>query len=199
MISVSSPSMAVIDSRAAVTYQMDHTIRILPSVTMTEIVRAVIDRATQIQGPIDNLILTAHGSPGYFQLGTGLNIHTMNPFQLLRNNVRKIWFRGCLVGRIIDSRTPRDGDGSFLAYSGINSGNGHNFLSAFAALTQCEVIAPTEVQGSRLSVYPPGQMDAWEGLVVTYNSLGELIKQERYRSQFRYNLQRNTSINPNGE
>lgn len=191
--------MAVIDSRAAVTYQMDFTIRVQPSVTMGQIARAVVDRSAAIHGPIENLILTAHGSPGSFQLGAGLDINTMAPFHLLQGNVRKIWFRGCLVGRIIESRTAGDGDWAALKTLGLTAGNGHAFLEAFARLTHCMVIAPTEMQASHRTEYPPGQMDSYEGLVVIYNEEGRLVSRTRNPSLFAYARDGRSAVIPNRE
>lgn len=199
MIPVPSPSMAVIDSRAAVTYQMDYTIRVQPSVTMSQIARAVIDRATAINRTIENLVLTAHGAPGFFQLGTGLDVNSMNPFHILRGNVKRIWFRGCLVGRIVNSQTERDGDWSTLSRLGLTSGNGHAFLSAFAQLTQCFVVAPTEIQASNRTIYPIGVMDNFEGLAVTYNPAGNVISSSRNPSVYGYNAQTGNVFNPNAD
>jgi hypothetical protein len=166
---------------------------------MGQLANAVVSRSNQIHRRIKNLVLTAHGSPGEFHIGTGLNISTMGPFSVLQNKVRRIWFRGCLVGRIIDSRTPQDGDYAALQQLGMNSGNGHAFLSAFARLTHCEVIAATEMQTSCHSSYPRGIMDRWEGLVVMYNPQGRLVLQRRNPSLYGYSQGGTMAISPNGE
>lgn len=199
MITIESPSMAANDSRAAVNYQMDHTITVRPTTTMAQLAQSIVDRADSINDQIRNLILTAHGSPGYFQIGTGLDINSMTPFRNLRGKVYKIWFRGCLVGRIIDSQTTSEGDGSALQAYGIASGNGHTFLSAFASLTRCYVVAPTEMQGSALTSYPQGQMDSYEGLVLSYNPQGNVTWRQRHPSLHEHDTTARTSRNPNSE
>jgi hypothetical protein len=199
MITIESPSMAINDSRAAVNYQMDQTITVQPITTMSQLVQSVVNQANSINSQIKNLILTAHGNPGFFQIGTGLNSNTMNPFRRLRGKVFKIWFRGCLIGRIIDSQTPGQGDGPALQQMGVTSGNGHAFLSAFARLTGCYVVAPTEIQCSRLTLYPNGVMDSYEGLVLSYDPQGKISWQNRYPSLYGHNPQAGTAMNPNTE
>lgn len=199
MFRVESPSMVINDSRAAVEYRMDFTMKAFPSSTMENLANAVVNRANQINRRIKNLVLTAHGLPGSFQIGTGLDLATMSPFSVLRNKVRRIWFRGCLVGRIINSQTQNDGDFAALQSLGVTSGNGHAFLSAFAGLTRCEVIAATEMQASASRSYPQGIMDRWEGLVVMYNPQGRLVLTRRNPSLFGYNEDASMARMPNRE
>lgn len=199
MITIGSPSMCVNDSRAAVNYMMDKTITIQPTTTMQQLANKIVTQANTINRKIQNLILTAHGTPGSFQLGTGLNINSMRPFSRINGKVFKIWFRGCLVGRIINSQTASEGDGAALQAYGITSGNGHAFVSAFARLTGCYVVAPTEMQTSGNTSYPQGQMDSYEGLVLSYDPQGNISWQRRYPSLYGHNTQARTARAPNRE
>ena len=200
MITIDSPSMALNDSRAAVRYHMDATKTVQPTTTMREVVNMVLAQAQTLNGRrIENLILTAHGTPGYFEIGTGLSQTTMAPFADVRNRVFKIWFRGCLVARITGPETASHGDGAVLRQFGLNVGNGHAFISAFARLTGCYVVAPTEMQCSRLTSYPQGLMDSYEGLVLCYDPSGNISWQHRYPSLYGYDTQRSTATNPNQE
>lgn len=199
MIRVKSPSMSIMASDAAVSYQMDHFIIVGPAASMNQLASKVVERAMVIGQRIDNLILAAHGGPGHFAIGAGLNINTMEPFRILQNQVNRIWFRGCLVGRIINSQTPSHGDWAALSAFGLNSGNGHAFLSAFARLTQCHVVASTEFQTSRLQTYPSGLMDDFEGLVVKYSPQGQLISSYRNASVFAINPTTRRASSPNQE
>ncbi len=200
MITIESPSMAINDSRAAVSYTMDVTRTVQPSTSMSAIVALIVSAAGNAQGgTIRNLILTAHGLPASFQLGTGLNSSTMSPFSGVNGKVSKIWFRGCLVGRIIGTDTATQGDGAALQAIGVTSGNGHQFLSSFARLTGAYVVAPTEMQASRLTSYSQGVMDSYEGLVLSYDPQGNVSWQRRYPSLYGYSQDATRASLPNRE
>lgn len=200
MIAVSSPSMAVNDTRAVGPYRMDTNKTVGPTTTIRQIVNLIRDAASTAPGQrLSNLILTAHGTPGYFELGTGLGPTTMSPFGDVQGKVTKIWFRGCLVGRIAGPETGGHGDGAALRAYGVNFGNGHEFLSAFAILTGCYVVAPTEMQARNRATYPSGVMDSYEGLVVCYNPAGVISWRHRYPSLYDHNTAAMTARTPNDE
>ena len=200
MFQVESPSMAVNDNRAPVSYQMDSTINIGAGTSITQIVENILSNIDQSgTSRISNLVLCAHGFPGRFQLGTGLNLLTMGPFERIRGKVTRIWFRGCLIARIIDSQTSTQGDASALQHFGVTEGDGHVFISQFARLTGCYVIAPTEMQGSRAATYPRGVMDAYEGLVLRYSPQGEIVWRRRYPSLYGFDPRARSFMSPNNE
>ncbi len=110
MITINSPSMCLNDARAAVNYTMDVTQTVSSSDTQRNIVDRVVAAAGRARGGrIDNLILTAHGFPAFFQLGSGLSSGSMAPWADVKGKVFKIWFRGCLVARIAGPHTDRHG------------------------------------------------------------------------------------------
>jgi len=200
MITITSPSMCLNDSRAAVNYTMDVTRTIRATDTQRIIVNRVVAAAGRAtNGRIDNLVLTAHGWPGWFQIGTGLDKNSMAPWADVKDKVFKIWFRGCLIGRIADQDTSSHGDHAALQSLGATSGNGHEFIRDFARLTGCYVVAPTELQGSNRQTYPRGQMDTYEGLVLSYDPQGTISWQRRYPSCWGYNASNGTIHVPNRE
>lgn len=200
MISVDSPSMVLNDSRATHTYSMDVTRTVQATTSIGAMVDMILAAARTAQGgKLKNLIFTAHGLPGSFQLGVGLSGATMAPFAGIKDKVFKIWFRGCLVARIIDSQTAGQGDGAALRAYGITSGNGHEFCASFARLTGCYIVAPTEMQASNLQSYPPGVMDSFEGLVLSYDPQGEISWQCRYPSLYGHDTRARTATMPNRE
>lgn len=200
MITIESPSMAINDNRAPATYQMDHTERVNASTSIQSIVNKVVAAARlEPLGRLQNLVLLAHGAPATYQLGTGLNMDTMGPFAAIRGKVHKIWFKGCLVARIAGPHTASHGDGVALKAYGITSGDGHRFISAFARLTGCYVVASTEIQGTGRSRYPRGLIDSYEGLVLSYNPQGAISWQHRYASLYGHNPQNRTASSPNPE
>ena len=81
--------------------------------------------------------------------------------------VDKFWFRCCSVGRIPTSNTVA---------------NGHEFCEAFARATQSYVVASTETQWSRPRTLPFGELDGFEGLVLSYGPSGNITWSHRYRS-----------------
>lgn len=200
MISVESPSMVLNDSRAAVAYSMDVTRTVEATTSCQAMVDLILAAARTSQGgKLKNLVFTAHGLPGSFQLGVGLNEASMAPFAGINGKVFKIWFRGCLVGRIIDSQTASQGDGAALQAYGITSGNGHEFCANFARLTGCYVVAATEMQASNRQSYPPGVMDSYEGLVLSYDPHGAISWQRRYPSLYGHDTRARTARTPNRE
>jgi len=82
---------------------------------------------------------------------------------------------------------------------GVNSGDGHAFLSAFAQLTGCYLVAPTEMQSSCRTSYPHGLIDSYEGLVLSYAPSGVISWQHRYPSLHAHHIRARTARNPNRE
>lgn len=189
MITITSPSMVLNDSRSNRLYTMDVTASVSPTTSQRKLVDKVVAAAGRTPANrLDNLVLNAHGAPGFFQIGTGLNTNTMAPWSDIREKVFKIWFRGCLVARIASQDTSSHGD--HAALQALNaSGNGHEFMRDFARLTGCYVVAPTELQSAarQRSSYPRGQMDGYEGLVLSYDPEGTISWQRRYPSCWGYN------------
>ncbi len=200
MITIESPSMVLNDARAPTRYVMDVTRTVSPGVTMRKLVDMVLVAATTVPGGVfHNLILHGHGGPGTLQIGTGLGSGTMGPFADIAGVVRKVWFKGCLIARIIGPETASQGDGTVLAKYGFTSGHGHHFVSGFARLTHCWVVAATEMQGVARREYPQGMVDTYEGLVLCYNPSGHISWQRNHRSLHGYNAKLGTAISPNGE
>lgn len=200
MITISSPSMVLNDVRSPRAYAMDFTLPVSATTSIRQSVDLVLRHARAAAGGVlQNLILNAHGLPGSFALGLGLDLNTMAPFADVRGKVVKIWFNGCLVGRIMGPGTARDGDAAALAAYGVTTGDGHRFMSAFARLTGCYVVAPTEMQSSSRTTYSPGLMDSYEGLVLSYDPGGTISWQHRYPSLYGHNPAARTALNPNNE
>ncbi|MET1413390.1 hypothetical protein ABVF61_14030 [Roseibium sp. HPY-6] len=179
---------------------MDVTETVRPEATQRDIVDRVVAAAGTVSGGrIKNLILNAHGWPAWFQLGTGLSSSTMAPWSDVSGKVFKIWFRGCLVARIAGAHADRHEDGSTLRALGVTSGNGHAFVRAFARLTRCYVVAPTELQVSRQRTYPHGQMNTYEGLVLSYDPEGTITWRRRYPSVYGFDPDTRRATAPNDE
>ncbi|MEM9463014.1 MAG: hypothetical protein AAGF11_53225 [Myxococcota bacterium] len=192
--------MVLNDSRAVVNYRMDVTATVHNNTSIQRMVDMISRAAEDTRdGTLANLVLTAHGSPAFFQLGVGLNARTMAPFADIKGKVDKIWFRGCLVARIAGPHTESHGDGAALNAMKVTSGDGHVFVASFARLTGCYVVAPTEMQGSNREFYPAGQMDSYEGLVLSYDPQGNISWEQRYPSLYDYNTAARTARVPNQE
>jgi hypothetical protein len=205
--------MVINDTRAPSAYSMDVTRTVDAATSMGAIVDMILAAARTARGEysrtsmaptahggiLRNLILFGHGRPGSLGLGVGLVAGTMAEFARIQGRVHKIWFRGCLTARTIDSQTARQGDGAALQTVCITSGNGHDFCKAFAKLTHSYVVAPTEMQACHLSHYPHGVMDSYEGLVLCYDPHGEISWQRRYPSLYGHDMQARTAHNPNQE
>lgn len=199
MITIPSPSVVVNDARYTVTFHMDYDILAGPGHSMAMLVRR-IKHIASLGGPrgIESLVLTGHGSPGCMQLGTGLSIASMTPFKELRGMVNKIWLLSCEIARYGDVSAS---GAPIPPLSSGGSHNGHAFMRMLAFTAGCDVVGSTEVQtsGPRSRVYPTGRIDTFEGLVVTYNSQGNLVRQRRFPSVTNLDRQAHLANNPSGE
>ena len=201
MLLIESPSVALNDVRGSTQYQLDVNKLVSPNETIRQLVDWVLPIAhknlrNKYHG-IANLVLAGHGGPGVFQLGTGLDTSSMGPFGDLCGKVRKIWFKGCLVGRIMADVTPEHGDAEILEKYGFTSGDGHAFLTDFARLTMAYVIAPTEIQTSPGGMCPRGQLYPYQGLLLCYDPDGNVSWQHRSPSVYDHNVAQRTARNPN--
>lgn len=122
-------------------------------------------------GRLRNVVFSCHGSPGRVLIGTGIGLTDVPEFARLVQNgqplVAKFWFRCCQVASIAAANTASDGN---------------RFCSAFAKTTGAYVVASTELQWSRGRTLPFGQLDGFEGLVLSYDPAGRISWQHRYRS-----------------
>ena len=146
--------------------------------------------------------MTTNGGPGYLQLGEGIGLADVGLFRAWRGLVDKVWIRACLVGRIVGPDTPSQGDGAFISALSLN-GDGHRFCSELAQALRCYLVVGTELQvSSRYSATNPvpfGQLDSYEGLVLSYNPGGVIDWSRRYPSVYGANPSTLTASNPNNE
>jgi len=123
-------------------------------------------------GQLRNCVFCCHGSPGYIGLGRGIRRADLHHFGRLVVNGRplvyKFWFRCCSVARI---PTPASGTPS-----------GNVFCQEFARTTRAYVVASTETQWERPRTLPFGQLDTFEGLVLSYGPTGNVSWSQRYMS-----------------
>ncbi|HSB64664.1 MAG TPA: hypothetical protein VLJ18_10885 [Thermoanaerobaculia bacterium] len=140
-----------------------------PAVEIAEWIRLVAVSAPG--GRLKNVVFSCHGSPGHIGIGTGIGTTDIPAFARLlvsgRPLVAKYWFRCCQVAQIAAANTAADGN---------------RFCSAFAVTTGAYVVASTELQWSHGRTLPFGQLDGFEGLVLSYGPAGNITWQTRYRS-----------------
>lgn len=122
-------------------------------------------------GRLKNVVFSCHGSPGHINIGTGIGLSDVPAFARLVVHdeplVAKFWFRCCQVALIAAAGTSRDGN---------------RFCSAFAQATKAYVVASTELQWSHGRTLPFGELDGFEGLVLSYGPDGNISWQHGYRS-----------------
>jgi len=120
-------------------------------------------------GRLKNVVFSCHGSPGHIGIGTGISLSDVPDFARLVVNgqpmVAKFWFRCCEVARIRAA-----------------TADGNRFCSTFAQTTRAYVVASTELQWSHGRTLPFGELDGFEGLVLSYDPAGHISWQHRYRS-----------------
>jgi hypothetical protein len=203
MITIGYPHMGLNDERAPVFVQMYNTWRVTRSETPDHIVDWTAEVARRTPGgKLNEIVISCHGAPGYLQLGTGIGAGEISLFRRWRGLVNKVWIRACLVGRIVGPDTASQGDGAFISALSM-SGNGHRFCSDLAQALRCYLVVGTELQTSgRYSTTNPvpfGQLDSYEGLVLSYHPDGTIGWTRRYSSVSSANATTMTATNPNSE
>lgn len=203
MITIKYRHMGLNDERAPVFVQMWNTW----TVKKTDTKQHIVDWPAQVArgapgGKLSEIVISCHGAPGYLQLGEGIGLADVGLFQAWRGLVDKVWIRACLVGRIVGPDTASQGDGAFIAALSL-SGDGHRFCSELAQALGCYLVVGTELQvSSRYSATNPvpfGQLDTYEGLVLSYNPKGVIDWSRRYPSVYGASPTGLTAKNPNNE
>ena len=203
VITIQPPHMGLNDERAPVFVRMWNTWKVTAADTKQHIVdwTAAVARSAP-GGKLNEIVISCHGAPGYLQLGEGISLADISLFQAWRGLVNKVWLRACLVGRIVGPDTASQGDGAFIAALSL-SGDGHRFCSELAKALQCYLVVGTELQSSNrysaTSPVPFGQLDSYEGLVLSYNPQGEISWSRRYASVYDADPTHLTARNPNNE
>jgi hypothetical protein len=122
-------------------------------------------------GRLKNVVFSCHGAPGQVLIGRGIGLSDISAFSRLvvagQPLVAKFWFRCCQVA-LIPTVT--------------SSPDGNVFCSRFAQTTKAYVVASTEYQWSVPRTLAFGQIDGFEGLVLSYAPNGSISWQHRYRS-----------------
>jgi hypothetical protein len=203
MITIRYPHMGLNDERAPVYVRMWNTWRVAATDTPEHIVdwtKRVAQSAPG--GKLKEIVISCHGSPGSLQLGTGIGLAQVPLFEAWRGLVEKVWIRACLVGRVVDASTPGQGDGAFIAALSL-SGDGHRFCSELAKAMRSYLVVGTELQTSgRYSTTNPvpyGQLDSYEGLVLSYHPDGRIGWSRRYSSVSNPNPTTLRADHPNSE
>lgn len=173
MIDLEQPSLGLnAQTGHHVFVQMWNTGNVPSSKTPAEIAEWIRIIATGAPGgKLKNVVFCCHGSPGSIGLGTGISSGDLPEFGRLAPRsgplVEKFWIRACRVAR---------------HSAGGGSSDGHRFVSDFARTTKAYVVVSTELQWSRPRTLPFGQLDGFEGLVLSYDPRGRISWQHRYRS-----------------
>ena len=173
MITLESPQMGLNDPRAPAKVQMWNTWNISQTETRDHIIDWVARVARSAAGgKLKHVVFSCHGNASYLQMGAGFDRTHTSLFRRWAGLVEKIWFRACLVAHI---DTP--GAAAF--------GDGNLFCSEVARAAQCYVVASTELQTEVSGrVLPYGQLDTFEGLVLSYGPRGNVTWSQRYPSTY---------------
>jgi hypothetical protein len=170
MFRLERPSIAVNDPRVrggppdfrVRRYWMWRTLDIQEDTPRQLIIDRVAHHARSARGgKVKHLVLSCHGRPGYLALGEGFSRNHLALLTAWRGLIEKIWLPNCEVARARD---------------------GHAFCSTLARTVGCYVVAPTELQCDPAITLAPDQMTSFEGLVVGYDSSGNLSWSHRNRS-----------------
>jgi hypothetical protein len=172
MITIEQPAMALNASDISRRYQMWNTWNLATSETVPHIFEWVSTVATGATGgKLKALIINCHGAPGMLQMGVGgLWRSNVGWFRHWRDKVDKIWLTACQPG--------------FIAAPG-SATDGNLFIGEIAKEANCYVVASTETQWFIANqTYPYGQIDSYEGLVLSYSPDGAVSWSHRYDSNW---------------
>ena len=122
-------------------------------------------------GKLETVVFNSHGCGGRMLIGEGFKRRHTPKFAVLKGLVNQIWLCGCSVARIEGS-----GDNDVL-YSCTNDGN--LFCCEIAKASGAFVTAPTGLQKGEKNV-KYGHIDDWEGTVLTYGPLGNVVAVKNY-------------------
>lgn len=175
MITIEQQAMALNAADISRRYQMWNTWDLSATETVSHIfewVRSVASGATG--GKLKNLVINCHGAPGYLAMGTGgLRRSNVGWFRQWRDKIEKIWLTACQPG--------------FIQAPG-KASDGNLFVGEIAKEANCYVVASTETQVFRANhTYPYGQIDSYEGLVLSYAPDGSVSWSHRYDSNWSSN------------
>lgn len=173
MITLGMPHMGLNDARAPARVQMWNSWAVRATESRSHIIDWVATVARRAPGrKLKNVVFSCHGNASYLQMGQGFDRTHAELFEGWRGLVDKIWFRACLVARI---RTP----------GAAATGDGNMFCSEVAKAARCYVVASTELQVATSGrVLPFGQLDTFEGLVLSYGPQGNVTWSRRYTSTY---------------
>jgi hypothetical protein len=122
-------------------------------------------------GKLKDVVFSCHGNAAYLEMGEGFTRAHTGLFRAWRGLVERIWFRSCSVARIKSAGSRSDGN---------------LFCSAIAQAAQCYVVASTELQVATTNrVLPYGQLDTFEGLLLSYGPGGGVTWSHRYPSTYK--------------
>lgn len=174
MIDISQPAMGLNDrTRHHIHVQMWNTWDVPVNDTADHITAWVASVARGASGgKLRNVVFSCHGAPAQIQIGQGFDINNVGLFSRWRGLVDKIWIRCCQVAYIAGTGPAATNDGNV-------------FCSRMAQEAGCYVVASTELQiGAVGRVLPFGQIDTYEGLVLSYGPAGNITWQHRYPSGY---------------
>jgi len=172
MITINQPAIALNDVRVKTSYWMRGTQSIEENESCVRIFERVVQFAKAEDDGKINVVINCHGTPGRLQIGQGVGRSDLPMFSLWYGIVEKIWITSCGVGFI-------DSEGSET--------DGNYFCSQMAKWANCYVVAPTETQFSEEKIYPFGEIDSFEGLVLSYGPKGDVTWRHRYPSDWKSN------------
>jgi hypothetical protein len=161
--------MGVNDPRAPAKVRMWNTWDIKKTDKRQKIINWVAAVARSAPGgKLKNVVFSCHGNAAFLEMGEGFHRAHTGMFRAWSGLVDKVWFRACAVARIKTGGS-----------------NGNIFCSEIARAAKCYVVASTEnqvdVDGR---VLPYGQLDTFEGLVLSYGPDGKPSWSKRYTSTY---------------
>ncbi len=119
-------------------------------------------------GQLETVIINCHGGPARLMIGAEITRNDTPKFDVFNDEdgnplVKRIWIVACSAAYIGKGWT----------------GDGNLFSCAIAKASGAHVTVPTGAQRGERNV-PYGYIDNWEGTVLTYGPLGNVVATKNY-------------------
>lgn len=104
-------------------------------------------------GKLKSVVICCHADPAHLYLGEGFKKPHTYLFKAWKGLVDVIYLQGCSIA----------------------AGDGYSFCSEIAVYAGCYVVAATVLQKIRATTLPPGKIDVFEGMTITFGPNGKPV------------------------
>lgn len=159
MITIEQPAMALNAIDCPPPMKMWNSWDVHPHYKRIDIINWVADVAINAPGgKLKSIVICCHADPAHLYLGEGFKKPHTYLFKKWKDLVDVIYLQGCSIA----------------------AGDGYSFCSEIAFYARCYVVAATVLQEVKATSMPPGQIDVFEGMTITFGPNGKAVNKLRF-------------------